>query len=745
MNSLFLIAITSVPLLSLAAQGQTQYRKISLEDYRDKMKAGWIGQIAGVSLGGPTEFKSNDRIIPESEMPKWQPDLINRAFNQDDVYVEMTFLRTMELHGLDCSIRQAGIDFANTSYPLWCANREGRINLRKGIAPPDSSHPRFNGSATIIDYQIESDYSGLIAPGMPNVAIAMGDKFGRLVNYGDGVYAGQFIGAMYAAAFFEKDIRKVVELGLQAIPADSQYAAFVRDMLQWSKEIPEWEKTWELLNEKYYKNPEYVKKYGGNSQVDARINGAYVLMGLLYGKGDPDQTMIIATRCGKDSDCNPSTAAGVLFTTLGFKNLPERFTRNLDEKQIFTSTVYNVPTLIDVCEQLARKAVVKEGGRIVKDANGAEVFQIPARAAKPGPLESSFAPGPIANSTYTPEEMARITAPVPSPALKKAFAAFAPEWSLTYCNTATNLGLIAEERGRSNVFATLPFDNCTPCVLSRNVDIRPGKKTVLKLAVADHVQNGEWLLEVQVDGRKIYRQFIGKDVEADLARKIITPAKAEQDRKLPGKAPGADGWTELEIDLSEYAGNRILLGLGNGPTDGYHNETAYWSKIAVEEVGEADLSERVSPGATTNETLKQDVEKFAPGWALSYCGDFSKPGLRDTVLSRRNVLVTHPFDRDTACVLAKKLTVPAGKKTTLGFSAGHDPAGDWLLEVQVNRKVLVSKVVTKDTTTDGWMNVVVDLTPYAGQSVFVELLNQPNGWSYETGYWANLIVETKDR
>ena len=38
---------------------------------------------------------------------------------------------------------------------------------------------------------------------MPNVAIELGEKFGRLMNYGDGLYGGQFIGGMYAAAFFE--------------------------------------------------------------------------------------------------------------------------------------------------------------------------------------------------------------------------------------------------------------------------------------------------------------------------------------------------------------------------------------------------------------------------------------------------------------------------------------------------------------------------------------------------------------
>jgi hypothetical protein len=65
----------------------------------------------------------------------------------------------------------------------------------------------------------------------------MGERFGRLMNYGDGMYAGQFMGAMYAEAFFEKDIVKIIEAGLRAIPAESQYAEMVRDMLKWSKEV----------------------------------------------------------------------------------------------------------------------------------------------------------------------------------------------------------------------------------------------------------------------------------------------------------------------------------------------------------------------------------------------------------------------------------------------------------------------------------------------------------------------------
>jgi hypothetical protein len=106
-------------------------------------------------------------------------------------------------------------------------------------------------------------------------------------------------------------------------------------------------------------------------------------MGLLYGRGDLDQTIIISCRCGQDSDCNPSSSGGVLFTTLGFSQLPDRFAKELNEHAVFSHTAYNFPALLDVCEKLARQALVQEGGRIEKDADGEEVFVIPLKPVKP--------------------------------------------------------------------------------------------------------------------------------------------------------------------------------------------------------------------------------------------------------------------------------------------------------------------------------------------------------------------------
>lgn len=414
---LFIVAIFLV--LITQSQARDGERRISVEEYVSRMKAGWIGQMVGVGWGAPTEFKSCSAILDTHRVPEWNPDKVNQ-FRQDDIYVEMTFLRTLEKYGLDVSMRQAGIDFANSRYRLWHANIAGRENLRKGIAPPDSGHPKFNAHPDDIDYQIEADYSGLIAPGLPNISIQLGETFGRLMNYGDGVYAGQFVGGMYAEAFFEKDTIKIIKAGLKCIPAESLYGEMVRDMLKWYKKNPDdWQKTWGWIQKKWFEDRKYhpivcreESRETRGLSIDAKLNGAYILMGLLYGKGDIDQTTIIAMRCGQDSDCNPSNAAGILFTSLGMPEIPERFTSALKEDVKFSYTEYDFPTLIKVCTKLARQAVKRSGGRFEKDKDGKAVFVIPVLEVKPSELMKSWTPNPPSEpegARFTEEEMEQFT------------------------------------------------------------------------------------------------------------------------------------------------------------------------------------------------------------------------------------------------------------------------------------------------------------------------------------------------
>ena len=535
------------------ASNSVKYRRLPVKVYRDKMKAGWIGQIVGVTWGAPTEFRWQDTIIPEKDMPVWKLETINEGFTQDDLYVEMTFLRTLEEYGIDVSIRQAGIDFANSEYPLACANAAGRKNLRSGIGPPDSSHPQFNNCPNDIDYQIEADFSGLIAPGMPNVAIEMGNKFGRLMNYGDGVYGGQFVGGMYAEAFFEDDIFKIIDAGLACIPAESQYAEMVRDMIAWYKENPtDRMVTWEKCRKKYRENPEYQK--ASNGGIDVKINGAYILMGLLYGKRDIDNTIIISTRCGQDSDCNPSNAAGVLFTTIGYENLPSRFTEKLDYETNFLFTAYNVNTLIEVCEKLAREFIIREGGRIETDVNGEEVFVIPVKPPKPNRLELSWNPGPIEGSLFTDEENAKILFSASS--MQKAVDRAFPGWTLDKIGSDMEPGFYESMKGKKNVLVTHPVDRETPAVLTTSVDIPANKTTKLRLVVGHH-ERGDWDLVIRING---------------------SPQKTiDINRKLTNNT----GWAEVVFDLTPFAGNKnVKIDLEN-KASGWSFEAGYWAEIEI--------------------------------------------------------------------------------------------------------------------------------------------------------------------
>ena len=118
------------------------------------------------------------------------------------------------------------------------------------------------------------------------------------------------------------------------------------------------------------------------------------------------------------------------------------------------------------------------------------------------------------------------------------------------------------------------------------------------------------------------------------------------------------------------------------------------------------------------------------------------PGLRAEWGGKKNVLVTHPLDENTGCVLSKKIKVPAGKKTRLRLVVGHDPQGDFDLIVRANGQELLRKPVSKATaTSDPWLVQEVDLSAFAGkQAPKIELINQPSGWSFEAAYWAEIAV-----
>lgn len=232
--------------------------------------------------------------------------------------------------------------------------------------------PRWNAHGNDICFQIDADFIGLSCPAMPRTAVQLIDPPARLIAWGDGLYAGSFIAGMYTKAYFETDPVKIVEAGLACLPPQSTYAQVIRDVLQWHRENPsadDWQKVWKLLQDKW--DGQDFCTYGAMNSlnIDAKINGAYVAIGLLYGGDDFTKVLEIATRCGQDSDCNPCTACGIWAAARGYDKIPQRYTMGIpamaDEKFSYTDASFN--SAVEHTIKRAIDYVKAAGGRVEND------------------------------------------------------------------------------------------------------------------------------------------------------------------------------------------------------------------------------------------------------------------------------------------------------------------------------------------------------------------------------------------
>ncbi|MCX8037521.1 MAG: ADP-ribosylglycohydrolase family protein [Candidatus Sumerlaeia bacterium] len=349
--------------MTFAAEG---LRELTIQALRDKVEGGWAGQMIGVSYAAKTEFRYKQQII-EGTWEEWKPDMVSRALTQDDIYGDMGFMKTLDDKGLCATTEDFGVALRDSTYHLAHANLAARRALRRGVPATESGLPVHNVHANDIDFQIDADFVGMVSPGMPQFSNDLSYRAGRVVNYGEGVYGGMFIAGCYAAAFFEKDARKVVECGLACLPAQSPYAKLISDVLLWSKQHPDdWRKVWELIQEKWDKDDPCPEGALLPFNIDARINGSYVALGLLYGKDDFGKTIEVATRCGQDSDSNSASAGGIWGVMYGYGNIPDMYKSGIPSiaDKTFSQTQYTFRSIVDSTVKHATHAICQNGGKV---------------------------------------------------------------------------------------------------------------------------------------------------------------------------------------------------------------------------------------------------------------------------------------------------------------------------------------------------------------------------------------------
>lgn len=376
MRKIIFLALLALSIVSESKAVEKKGKKIALSEQalQDKVKGAWAGQTLGCSYGGPTEFKFLGTIIQDFVPIPWNKNTVKKWYNEfpglyDDVYVDLTFVEVFERCGLDAPVDSFAVAFAKKEYPLWHANQVARYNLSQGMKAPQSGHWKNNPHAHCIDFQIEADFAGIMSPGMPNEAAAICDKVRHIMSYGEGWYGGVYVAAMYSLAYVSDDIEYIVSEALKVIPAESDFHKCMSDVIRWHKKYPkDWKRTWFELQNKWSEEISCPEGIHNSFNIGTKINGAYVILGLLYGQGDFEKTIDISTRTGQDSDCNPATAAGILGTMIGYNKIPEKWKEALYEVENvpFSHTALSLSKAYEMtyrhaCAMLEKHGHTKEG------------------------------------------------------------------------------------------------------------------------------------------------------------------------------------------------------------------------------------------------------------------------------------------------------------------------------------------------------------------------------------------------
>ena len=274
--------------------------------------------------------------------------------------------------------------------------------MNHGFTPPFTGDKDLNPHWFQIDPQLINEIWSVTAPGMVRYAAAKSGWAALIMDDDWGIEPTVYYGAMYAAAFFEPDVHKLIDIGVAALPAGSRFARTVSDMKALYQKHPEdWQAARREMAEKYYHREPRESKTIWN----ANLNAAAGVLAQLYGDGDFQETLDLSCAMGFDADNQAATLAGLLGVVLGRQGLPNdllfpihefNWTKPFNDFYKNVSR-YDMPDagLEDMANRMAaqgEKIILRHGGRKLSEG-GRDFYLINTESPFVPPLE--FPSGPI--------------------------------------------------------------------------------------------------------------------------------------------------------------------------------------------------------------------------------------------------------------------------------------------------------------------------------------------------------------
>jgi hypothetical protein len=167
-------------------------------------------------------------------------------------------------------------------------------------------------------------------------------------------------------AFIESDILKIIEKGLSYIPADCEYRWVVHAVVDFHAKYPE---NWRDCFQYIYDNFGY-DRYPGNCHIIPNI--AVMVLALLYGKNDFNDTINICNMCGWDTDCNVGNVATIMGVLCGIDAIEDRWIKPVHDLVVCSSVIgdlniMDVPFGASYIAMLAYRVAGEEIPGVFKD------------------------------------------------------------------------------------------------------------------------------------------------------------------------------------------------------------------------------------------------------------------------------------------------------------------------------------------------------------------------------------------
>ncbi|QXD24091.1 ADP-ribosylglycohydrolase family protein [Opitutia bacterium ISCC 51] len=361
----FGLAVIFTGLIPKASEGQHSL-SISHDQLADQMKGGLVGQLFGNLNGLVHEMTYIDE---PGSVETYTPDLSNGAWTNDDTDIEWIYVYAMQ---------ESDRLFLSPEHimKLWkehivdrsfFATGYSKRLMEIGIKPPLSGNRVLNPFA---DFNIAghflSESFGMIAPGLPETAGRIGLHYTTVCIDGEPAQMTQFFTAIYALAFFETNLDRLLDAGLASIDPSSSFYEVIQTTRQMVAENPtDWRRMRRLLKERYSKHNGELRDRNGYE-----LNGAATVAALLYGKGDFAESLRLSFNFGWDADNSAASVGTILGTIKGYQWMEDQGWKVKDI--YYNMTRLNMPlnetlsSFADRLTHLAVKTLVEEGKAVVQ-------------------------------------------------------------------------------------------------------------------------------------------------------------------------------------------------------------------------------------------------------------------------------------------------------------------------------------------------------------------------------------------